>query len=88
MNFLRYKEKTNVNMDMVASVSYKEDATRKEEVKIIFIIPGANIPIQWNFDSRLEGKMVYEYIIENYIKSLDEIIELDKKNKAEQNKNP
>jgi len=83
MNFLRYKEKTNVNLDMVASVSYKEENIRKEEAKIIFIIPGSNIPIQWNFESRIEAKAVYEYIQEHYFKPLDEIIELEKRSKAE-----
>jgi len=79
MNFLRYKEKTNVNMDMVASISYKEENIRKEEAKIIFIIPGSNIPIQWNFESRIEGKQVYDFIMDKFIKPLDEIIDMEKK---------
>ena len=78
MNFVKYKDKLNVNLDTVSMILYKEETTRtgKEEAKISFTIPGMNIPLQWKFDSFKEGQRVYNYLDDKYLTSVDEIIDM------------
>ncbi len=78
MNLVKYRDKSNVNLDTVSMIQYKEETTRsgKEEAKIAFSIPGMNIPLQWKFDSFKEGKRVYDYLNDKYITSIDEDIDM------------
>jgi hypothetical protein len=71
MNFIVYKEKQNVNLDTVSSITGKETM---DIFKIIFNIGGLPIPITWNFKDIAEGKMVYNFIFRKYIKSIDKEI--------------
>ena len=72
MNFVSYKTKTKVNLDLVVSLDMKEDKTRTGVFfKITFIVPGATMPVQWKFEDKQEAKEVYDYIVGKYVDSLE-----------------
>ena len=79
MNFVSYKTKTKVNLDLVVSLDMKEDKTRTGVFfKIIFIVPGVTMPIQWKFEDKQEAKEVFDYIIDKYVDPLEFQIALAK----------
>jgi len=83
MNFISYKNKTKVNLDLVLSLDLKEEKTRTGNFfKIIFIVPGATIPVQWKFDDLNEAKEVFDYISETYITPLEYQVALAKEKKG------
>ncbi|MBN1969972.1 MAG: hypothetical protein JXR48_10340 [Candidatus Delongbacteria bacterium] len=68
MNFIIYKDKQNVNLDTVSSITGKEAS---DNYKIFFNVGGAPLPVTWTFRDIAEGKMVYNHIMAKYVKNID-----------------
>lgn len=79
MQFVSYKDKTNINLALVVSISLKAEASRKGVAKIIFNLAGSNIGVNWFFDSMDEAKEVFAFIKEKYFLQIDIELEAEKR---------
>ncbi len=52
MNFITYRDRQNVNLDTVSSITCKETM---DVFKIVFSIGGLPIPVSWTLPRKTEG---------------------------------